>query len=243
MVSVDSSEHDEFAAEQALWSAYRESRRARGIDIDQQLAEWAEQEARKLGSPGAREDFNELCEHGCNQKVLAAIVALIRHSSGLEAMWAMVVGPPEGRQKATKALENAAATLEGIFGSEIGVSADDKSKTDFANLGRISPAQMIDELRLYSRLINLAGLLAADTEAHSIGEVCKYVLSAYVERSTGRPHDRNISGLIAEIGKSVDYNEVAHRMWRNRNYDRLGKHFSKLIEFLVAMSVVIARPA
>ena len=104
MVSVDSSEHDEFAAEQALWSAYRESRRARGIDIDQQLAEWAEQEARELGSPGAREDFNELCEHGCNRKVLAAIVALIRHSSGLEAMWATVVGPPEGRQKATQRL-------------------------------------------------------------------------------------------------------------------------------------------
>ena len=58
---------------------------------------------------------------------------------------------------------------------------------------------------------------------------------------TGRFHDRSVSGLIGEIVGSPDYNEVAHRMWRARNYERIEKHFSWIPRFLVAMSVVIAR--
>jgi hypothetical protein len=242
MAENNITEPDPYKDEQALWSSYWQTWQSRGIEIDKLLAEWADRETQQLASPGAREEFHELCDHGCNRKVLAAIIALNRYSPRLETVWAMVVAPPEGRQKATRALENAAATLEAIFGSVI-AAEDEKSKTAFANLGRISPSRMISELRLYIRLIQLAELLAVDTEAHSLDEVCKYVLSSYVERSTGRPHDRNVSGLIAEIATSSAYNEVAHRMWRNRHYERLDKHFSKLIEFLVAMSVVIARPA
>jgi hypothetical protein len=242
MAENDKTEPDPYKEEQALWSAFREVQKFKGIDVDKLLTEWADQQTQQLTSPGAREEFDELCDHGCNPKVLAFTIALVRYSPHLETAWAMLVGPPEGRQKATRDLENAAATLETIFAGAI-AAEDEKNKTEFANLGRISPSHMISELRLYSRLINLAGLLALETEAHSLVEVCKYILSAYVERSTGRPHDRNVSGLIAEIAKSSDYNEVAHRMWRNRHYERLDKHFSKLIEFLVAMSTLIARPA
>jgi hypothetical protein len=87
-------------------------------------------------------------------------------------MWALIGGPPEGRRKAIRALENAAATLEVIFGRTIGVDAEDeRTGKEFAQLGRISPRRMIAELRLYSRLINLPELLAVDTEAHSLEEV------------------------------------------------------------------------
>jgi hypothetical protein len=58
---------------------------------------------------------------------------------------------------------------------------------------------------------------------------------------TGRFHDRNVSGLIAEVTGSTDYIEVAQRMWRGRNYKRIDKHFSWMTRFLVAMSVVIAQ--
>ena len=89
----------------------------------------------------------------------------------------------------------------------------------------------------------MAKLIALDTEAHSLAEVSKYVLSSYVERMTGRPHDRNVAVLIGAITDSPEYDEVAYRMWRHRNYDRLEKHFSRLTEFAVVMSSVIARPA
>ena len=236
------SEDDEYKDEQALWKAYQESRRARQIDVDRIFGEWAVKERQKLTSPGARDDFDELCKDGANPQVLAAIIVLIRYSPRLEVLWTMIVGPPENRQRAARALENAAAMFEEVFGAFIGVE-DENDRAEFAKIGRIPPSRMVSELRLYGRLINIAESVAIDTEAHSLGEVSKYVLSSYIERTTGRPHDRNVSGLIAELCNSPDYTEVAYRMWRNRNYERLEKHFSWITDFLVAMSVVIARPA
>jgi len=59
---------------------------------------------------------------------------------------------------------------------------------------------------------------------------------------TGRFHDRSVSGLVGEVLGPSDYNEVAQRMWRSRNYERIDKHYSWITRFLVAMSVVIASP-
>ena len=70
------SERDDYREARALWNAFRETRQARGINIDQLFAEWAAEEEQKLASPGAREDFAELCQNGCNAKVLAAIIAV-----------------------------------------------------------------------------------------------------------------------------------------------------------------------
>ena len=241
MADNDGSEQDRYKEEQAFANAYRETRQSRGINVDQLYAEWATEEAQKLASPGPREDFDELRKHGCNPQALAAILAALRNSPRLEAMWAMIVGPPESRQKAARALENAATTLEEVFGAFMAVE-DEKDRVEFAKIGRIPPSRMVSELRLYANLINMAKSLALDTESHSLGEVAKFVLSRYIDRTTGRPHDRNVSGLVAGITNSPNYDEVAHRMWRNRNYERLEKHFSWITDFLVAMSVVTTRP-
>jgi len=240
MTNSEKPEHDEYEAERAFWDTHLQVWQARGVNLDAGLAEWASEEAQKLASPGAREDFDELCKDGCNPQVLAGIIALIRNSPRLEAIWEMIVGQRENRKKATRVLENAAATLEDVFGAFIAVE-DEKDRAEFAKIGRIPFSRMVSELRLYGRLINMAQSLAVETEAHSLGEVSRFILSSYVERTTGRPHDRNVSGLIGEVANSPDYNEVAHRMWRNRNYERLEKHFSWVTRFLVAMSVVIAR--
>jgi hypothetical protein len=238
----DKSEHEPYKEEQALWDAYRGIRQARGINIGQVFAEWAAKQAQELPSPGARQDFDELCKHGCNPQVLAAIVGGLRNSPRLEAIWTIMVGPIESRQKTIQALEKAAATLEEIFGTFIAVE-DEKDREEFAKIGRIPPSRMVSELQLYGRLINMAKSLGVDTESRSLGEVSKFILSHYVERTTGRPHDRCVSGLIATAVNSPDYTEVAYRMWRNRHYDRLERHFSWITDFLVAMSVVMARRA
>jgi len=239
MTDMERPEHDQYREERDFWVAFGESLRSREINVDQLLAEWAQQETQRLASPGAREDFAELCNEGCNPHVLAALIKLIRATPHLEAIWTTLVGPLENRQKVRRTLESAAATLEKAFGG----FEEEKVRAECARIGRIPPSRIVSELRLYARVIGLSELLAARTEAHSLAEVSKYILCSYIERQSGRPHDRNASGLIGAIVNSPDYNEVAHRMWRNRNFERLEKHFSRITDFLVAMSEVIGRPA
>jgi hypothetical protein len=83
---------EQLTSELALWHAYREGRRANGIDIAQFYEDLAAEEKQRLKSPGAREDFTELCEDGCLQLALAAIVALFRFSPRLENLWTEMVG-------------------------------------------------------------------------------------------------------------------------------------------------------
>jgi hypothetical protein len=139
-------------------------------------------------------------------------------------------------------LENASGALEELF-SPLKAIEDVELNTKFAQLGRISPARIISELRFYIRFINAAESTAADTENHSLAELLKYILSGYVNRATGRFHDKNVSGLIAETSGPLEYNEFAHRMWRSRNYERLEKHLSGLVELLFALGVAIGSAA
>jgi hypothetical protein len=242
MTEIGKPKIEELADEQALWSAYRELRRTRGINVDLVFPEWAAEEAQKLPSPGARQDFDELCKDGCLPQVLAAIIVLIRFSPLLETFWAEMVGSSDNRQKATRNLEKAAATLEGLFGGLI-ASEDENQRAEFLKIGRLPFSSVVSELRFYIRLINGAERIAADVESHSLQEVCKYLLSSYVRQMTGRFHDRNVSALIGQTYGPSDYEEVAQRMWRNRNYQRLDKHLSFMAGFLVAMSVVISHRA
>jgi hypothetical protein len=239
MSKGDKPKIEELADEAALWDSYREARQNVGIDITQFYADLAAEQKRRLTSPGAREDFDELCENGCLQLALAAIVALLHHSPHLERFWTEIVGRPDNREKATRALENAIQTLENLFGYFIALENKGKSN-EFSKIGRLPISQIVSELRIYIKVINFANSISADTETRSPVDLSKYLLTSYVRRMTGRFHDRNVSGLIAEITGPIEYNEVAQRMWRARNYKRLDKHFSWMTRFLVAMSVVIA---
>ncbi len=242
MGDTDRSELGKFEAGQALWDAHRKILLKRGVDLDKAFAEWAERQGQKLASPGARTDFAELCRHGCTPQVLAAIIALFRFAPRVERLWAEMIGHPRKRQKVTRALEKAASMLEEVFGEFI-AAEDESQRETFADLGRIPLSRLVSEVRFYIRFLNLAEGLAADTETRSIREVTNYLLASYVKRATGRFRDRNVSALLGELAGSVDYNEVAQRMWRTRNYQRLEKHFSKLTDFLFTMGVVIAHQA
>lgn len=115
---------------------------------------------------------------------------------------------------------------------------------EFSKIGRIPISRLANELRIHAKVVNLAELLKKDTEARSASEVARYLLTAYVHAMTGRFHDQSVSGLVGEILKDTDnYNDVAQRMWRSRNYERLDSHYSWIVKFLVAMSVVIKHTA
>lgn len=225
-----------------FWNTFCERRRARGFDPDMTLKEWAAEQERFLTSPGPREEFAELCKHGCLLQVLALLVAMLRNSPLLETFWVEMVGNPDNRDKAARAIENAAQTLEGLHGDVL-ASEKEGINEEFAKMGRLPISSVVSELRFHVQLINFAKTLSADTETRSPTELSKYLLSSYVKRMTGRFHDGGVSALIGELVGSQDYNEVAQRMWRSRNYRRIEKHFSWMTHLLVAMSVVIAHPA
>jgi hypothetical protein len=231
---------EDLPEEVALWKSYREICRSKQIDILKHYMELAEEEKRRLTSPGAREDFVELCKAGCFQPILAGIVMLLRYAPRLEEFWIEMVGRPDNREKTTRSLESAAQTLENLFGGVIASEIEGKS-VELERIGRLPISGVVNELRFHTRLINFAGSISGETETRSPAELAKYLASSYVLSMTGRFHDRCVSGLVSEASGSLEYIEVAHRMWRTRNYERIDKHFSWMTRFLVAMSVVIAQ--
>lgn len=235
------SELDAFSAEQNLWDVYREGRRAKGIDIEKSYAQFAAGQAERLRLPGARQDFDELCNIGCTPEVLAAIICLFQIIPHIERFWQFMVGDPGKRKKLTRKLDNAVRAFDELVSDLDVPDEQEKLRKAFSHVGHLSPWEMISELHFYAGLVNFAERLASDTEARSIGKVAKYVMVGYIKRATGRFHDQNVSHLLAEVVGPASYNDTAQRMWRKRNYRRLDKYFSPLADFLFAMGVVIAR--
>jgi hypothetical protein len=194
--------------ELGLWRAYREIYRAKGIDIAEIHAEWAADRQQQLTSPGAGEDFAELCKDGCHPIALAALVALLRNSPLMEGFWTEMVGQPRNRQKAARTLEGAAETLERTFSKILAVKKDGE-RVEFMKLGRLPISKLVSELRFYVRFFNFAKSLCADTETRSLGQFSRYLLTSYVYRITGHFHDRNVSGLIGEVLGPTDCTKEA----------------------------------
>jgi hypothetical protein len=219
MNDADKPKIEELAQEVALWNSYREARRIEGIDITEFYADLASAQKQALTSPGAREDFTELCNNGCFQITLAALVVLLRYSPQLENCWTELVGRPDNREKSARNLEQAVETLENLFGNVI-ASEKQRKYGELVKIGRLPVSRVISELRLHIRFINFAGTLQEDNEIRSPVELTKYLLTSYGRRMTGRLHHRNVSSLIQEVLGLANYDDVAHRMWCNRNYKR-----------------------
>jgi hypothetical protein len=79
MPASEKPRNEELADEGAVWNAYRESRSAKGVDISRVFADCAAEIQLSLRSPGAREDFVELCRAGCFAQTLAALVLALRY--------------------------------------------------------------------------------------------------------------------------------------------------------------------
>jgi hypothetical protein len=198
----------------------------------------AEEQKQTLTRAGARKDFTELCDAGCFPIVLAGIVLILRYSPLLEKFWTEMVGRPDNREKMARTLKGATQTLENLFSGVIASEKQGKS-SQLAKIGRLPISTVVAELHLYIGFINFASALSVDTETRSPADLAKYLLSSYVLGMTGHWHDRGVSSIVGEVSGS-DYEEVRYRMWRNRNYRRMTKHFAWMTRFLVAMSVVIA---
>jgi hypothetical protein len=222
---------DKNEALQNLWNVHRKILSKRGVDLSDVLKRWAVQQEERLASSGARSDFRELCENGCVPEILAILVAFLRWSQELEDFWTKIYGSPSDRRRVSKSLEKTAELVESLFSFSIRLE-DEELISKFEEMGRISPARLASELKMYARLLNFVDSFPRETEMRSLADFGMFSLSEYVKQATGRFRDRNVSGLIAAAIGPTDYNEVAHRMWRSRNFKRMSAHFQKLSELL-----------
>ncbi|HET6843594.1 MAG TPA: hypothetical protein VFK06_18220 [Candidatus Angelobacter sp.] len=227
---------DDFKDEAALWDVYAQLMAVRGVNLNKLAATWPEQEKKKLTNPVARLEFEELCDKGCASAVLAFILVVMRFSPELPALWSHIAGTREQRRKVGLLFQRTAQKVEDTFSDWI--KADVKMPHYLTAKGIVPPPTVAASLRFYSRFLNLEESLTSG-EIRSSEEVVKYLLTSYIKKATGRFRDRNAATLIGEIVGQVDYNEVAQRMWRSRNYARLDKNIAGLTGFLFAMGVVI----
>jgi hypothetical protein len=235
-VSSDELKLDKLAAVQNVWLAHRSILLARGIDP----AHWAERQAQKLAWPEASACFGELSQKKCTPEVLAAILAIYRHSALLERIWTFLAGDPRKRQKVAKTLEKAALMIEDVF-HDVMAAEDDNLRAQYAGMGRIPLTRLTSELQFYCGFLGMTESISSETETHTLREFLTYLLVGYIKRATGRFHDREVSSLLAELDDAQNYNERAQSMWRSRNYKRLDAHHSKLADFVAARGIVIAR--
>jgi hypothetical protein len=230
-----------FDAERHLWNTCQEIYGKRGINLKARIFEWTSRQSEKPPLSDVRAEFEELCECGCSPAVLAALMVLFRKGPEIEHMWTSVVGGSYQRERAQRNLERAAKTIEQMCGGSSGAETPEWTAS-IRKTGNIPPTEMVSQLRLYATVLTLAEKLAEEIETRSLRELVRYVLAAYVCQVTGAFHDRCVSALVGAETQPKGCDEVAQRMWRNRNYQRLHAHSSWVADLLYALGVVISEP-
>jgi hypothetical protein len=210
----------------------------KGLDLNARLNSWAHAQRAGYRIPQITTDFDELCRDGCRPQALAVLLFLISKAPKLEVWWSSFAGQPKTRRSATKTLTAAASTLEAVFARFI-VLEDDEVRRKLQEAEMIAPSVLISELRFYATVFAFAEFLRAQLETRSPAQLGRFLLTYYVERATGRPHDRNIATLLTEAQNLESYDEVAQRMWRDRNYNRLSKHHEYLGDLVFSLSCAI----
>jgi hypothetical protein len=224
---------------QELWQAYRQIELTRGLDIEEALAAWTVKERQRLAFPGSRDDFDELCKGGCVPQVLALLIAFVRSSPRISERF-RVLGSPDKREKTVRSLERASEACQDLFENLLTLDHE-LIAIAFPEKGMLPQPLLVTELRLYAGLLKLAAMVPSAFEVNSLPEFTKFLLVGYVEQATGRFYDRNVSVLIGDALGPADYHEVAQRMWRHRNYQRLKESLQGLPELLFDLSFVMAR--
>lgn len=235
---IPKTEGERTDAVRQLWEAHAEILKKRGYDIDQLLGQWTQSQRARLAPGSAQADFDELSASGCVPQVLAALLALLRWTPTMESFWQQIYGNPEKRRTVVKSLEKSALALEQLFGFVIALE-NEEVLTKFDKLARIPPSRLVTELRFYAQMLDAMNRLPRETNTRSLKEFSKFLLTDYVKTATGRFHDRNVSSLLGEVVGPTDHNEVPQRMWRNRNFARMKKHYSRLCDLLLNIGQVL----
>jgi hypothetical protein len=224
---------------QNAWDTFRQLTTEDGVSLEVAWSKWAETQKQGLLSPGAQAVFSELCQAGCVPEILASILTLIRFAPRLNEWWQETLGRSDERQKALLLLEKAAKALKACYG-ELPAPSTANTKTNPAKIEHPS-LSLLTQIQSHNDMWVFFNRIAQTFDVNSLMEFAKYLLVAYVKGTTGRFRDRSVSALLGETHGPVSYDEVTHRMWRNRNYERLEHGLLMFSDLLLELSLVISR--
>lgn len=223
---------------QSAWDTFRQQAAQNGIRFEEAWAKWAEEQKERLALPGPQADFTELCQAGCVPEILASILAMIRFAPRIDEFWQETLGRTDQRRKAILSLEKAAEALKSYY-AEFAVEANASTTKEVTKPKHGWPMNLLADIQSHNEMWTVFDLIAAKIDVNFI-EFARYLFVAYVKGATGRFRDRNVSALLGEVLGPVDYDEVAQRMWRHRNYKCMAQNLSMFSELLINLSRVIS---
>ena len=211
------------------------------IEPERWLAERARIELEEVSSsPGAKSDFDALCNYGCHPHILGFLLFFLRRSPEIEAALATFTGLGKKREANARRLDEASSLIERLFGRLPSDANEVVAGLFSKEVGIGSPAQQAIGLRQTAQFIRLGRILSR----RNLTQLSLLLLSSYVEQITGGPHDAKVSGLVAAV-RGNDYDEDAHKSWRSRNMRKISHSAIgdwHIAEFLVGLSTTLSDP-
>jgi hypothetical protein len=214
MTDIDKPKIEDLPQEVALWTTFREVRRARGQDIDRLYAEWAAELERGLASPGPREDFAELCRAGCLSQGLAALIWLLEYS-------------PSVRNRLDQAYLD---KLDGKISKDFWTrksgewqSEEQRLCAEISSLEEMKPERILDGVRILELAHNAHFLYLKQTPQEQ-GKLLKMVVSnCSIDATSLYPTYRKPFDLIFTTGKNEG--------WRAQGFEPPTLCFEDILRF------------
>ena len=220
------------------YSALQEVLHEKGSDFAAVAHEWALGIKKALAPDGSDSDFEMLCSQGCHPVSLAASVFAAEFYPIAVLGFRAALGISKQRVGYSRKLRQAADILkETVFSETLGEGLWMKLRSRHESLPE-PPSTMIRNLEFYAKLFDFAELISRNAGIKSSHDLPRFIITGYVHLATGRWHDKEVSALLQGDGPEI-YDETAHRVWRNRNFVRLNRHYRTFPELLLGIGAVI----
>jgi len=203
-------------------------------DPDSPLRQWTRLHFQRLESFNIEKDVGRLANLGVEPEVIALVMMAIRLSRGFDGAFGQF-GDKRTRKRHAKSLLSPIPVLEDLA-TIIGEIPDELAHEKFPN-----PKKTISDLKTLSYVVNVGEWLCSFLGANSLLELSKFALASLVHETTKKFHDREVSNIIGAALWNYDFDETAHRVWRNSNYSRLFKDAHIATRILLALNKVVLR--
>jgi hypothetical protein len=165
---------------------------------------------------GARKDLHTLVEDGCNQAELSSVLQLAFLAN--ESWQALVGMNLRGFKTVLAEIKNCADIVERLNRSELIHRLSIEHRNPLF-VGLHDSPTLPDRLREYAKRLDQQTELFGPKRNHR-KHLWKALIVAIVTEDTKRPHDAEVSAIIAAVLKDMKYSEKAHQAWRlkHRSY-------------------------
>jgi hypothetical protein len=193
---------------------------------------------KELEIAGAANDLNSLLRFGLKEETVLALILLCQFLPAVDHTLRSLLGGNLDRKRKAKALREAALVMDQI--AKVIPNGDGKVPSAFHHAVLAKPSLTSDSLLYFADFLFLREQLLDVLDANSGLEIAKYTFASVVRRTTGKFHDREVSGIMGAILNKDDYDETAHRVWRIRTLRRLDKTCSFIPTLLHALNSALA---